>query len=97
MAEVAGRFVNNIGALTDSRGWACLTVAGRLVWSRMFCREFLESKSGDVRQSCRNIVLVEYASNLVVESVINQRYFQCEERVRMVLFCFLFVIAFVFV
>ena len=41
LAEVAGRFVNNVGALTDSRGWACLTVAGRFVWSRMFCREFL--------------------------------------------------------
>ena len=41
LAEVAGCFINNVGALTDSRGWACLTVAGRLVWSRMFCREFL--------------------------------------------------------
>ena len=41
VAEVAGRFVNNVGALTDRRGWACLSVAGRLVWSRMFCRGFL--------------------------------------------------------
>ena len=39
-----------------------------------FCREVR-----DVRQSCRNVVLVEYASNLVVESVRNERYFQCEE------------------
>ena len=31
LAEVAGRFVNNVGALTDRRGWACLTVAGRFV------------------------------------------------------------------
>ena len=60
LADVAGRFVNNVGALTDSRGWAGLTVAGRFGGSRLFCREFLYSKSGDVRQSCRNVVRVDY-------------------------------------
>ena len=40
LAEVAGRFVNNVGALTDSRGWACLTVAGRLCGPECFVVSF---------------------------------------------------------